>query len=304
MKVILAGASGTLGRPLMAALRSAGHEIVGITRTAQGAERISARGGQPIIADVMDRDAILRAFTGVRADAVLHELTALKKAPARFSQMNETNRLRIQGTTNLLEVAREAGATRFVTQSIVFGYGYRDVGRVDETDAFGTLAGDATDSAIHAMVSTENQTFNAPGIDGIALRYGLLYGEDVATMVRMLNRRGLPVPTKWRGTLGLIHHADAASATVAALEHGTDGRAYNIVDDTPISWRDYIQTVAGTHRAKSPLAMPDALLRVVAPYAAALMTRINMTVSNQRAREELRWAPRFPSVADGLKGIG
>jgi nucleoside-diphosphate-sugar epimerase len=300
MKVLLAGATGTLGGPLLAALHTSGHDVIGITRTQHGAEVVTARGGRPVIADVLDRDALLRAVDGIEAEAVVHELTALKKPPAKFSDMSQTNRLRTQGSSNLLDAAREVGATRFLTQSIVLGYGYRDVGAVDEHTPFGVLAGDATDEPIRAMVSAEQQAFDASGIDGIALRYGLFYGEDVATMVGMLNRRLLPVPIRWRGTLGLIHHADAASATVAALERGTGGRAYNIVDDTPVSWREYVETVARTRRAKSPLALPGWLLRTAAPYAGALMTRVNMQVSNRRARQELAWIPQYPNVAAGL----
>lgn len=242
-----------------------------------------------LVADVMDREALLRAIEGIHVDAVLHELTALKKSPTKFSDMEQTNRLRIGGSANLLDAARELGATRFLTQSIIFGYGYKDLGAVDESTPFGVLSGDATDQPIRAMASAEQQAFEAPGIDGISLRYGLLYGADAATMAAMLNRRVLPVPTKWRGTLGLVHHEDAATAPVAALEHGTGGRAYNIVDDTPVSWREYIEIIARVHGTKSPMVLPDALLRLAAPYAGALMTRINMQVSNERARNELGW---------------
>ncbi|MHA6667814.1 NAD-dependent epimerase/dehydratase family protein [Homoserinimonas sp. A447] len=303
MQVLVAGATGTLGGPLLHALRNAGHEVIGIARSEKSAAVVHERGGRAVIADVMDRDALLRAVDGIRADAVLHELTALKKAPARFSDMAETNRLRIEGSTNLLEAARSVGATRFVTQSIIFGYGYQDVGSVDEGAPFGEPAGDATDEPIQAMVSAEQQAFHAPGIDGIALRYGLFYGADAATMVGMLNRWSLPVPTKWRGTLGFIHHEDAAAATVAALERGTAGRAYNIVDDTPVSWREFVETVARVYRTKKPIALPDGLLRAVAPYAGMMMTRVNMQVSNQLARQELGWGPRYASVAEGLEGM-
>lgn len=300
MKVLVAGATGTLGGPLLAALQANGHEVTGIARSKKGAAVVRRRGGIPIIADVMDQGSLLRAVTGLRADVVVHELTALKKAPVRFADMDETNRLRIDGSANLLAAAAELGASRFVTQSIIFGYGYRDLGAVDENTPFGQLVGDATDGPIRAMESAEQQAFNAPGIDAVALRYGLLYGADATAMAGMLNRRALPVPTKWSGTLGLIHHDDAAAATVAAIERGTAGHAYNIVDDTPVSWRQYIEALARVYEAKSPLSLPGWVLRTAAPYAGALMTRINMQVSNERALCELDWRPRFASVTDGL----
>lgn len=301
MKVLVAGATGALGDPLLRTLRESGHEVVGIARNEKGAEVVRNRGGMPVVADVMDRTALLRAVDDIHADAVLHELTALKKLPTKFADLKQTDQLRIQGSTNLLEAARAVGATRFLTQSIIFGYGYTDLGAVDENTPFGRLAGDATDGPIRALASAEQQAFEAAGIEGIALRYGLLYGADAATMAAMLNRRRMPIATRWNGTLGLIHHEDAASATVAALERGVGGRAYNIVDDTPVSWREYIETIARAHDTKPPVALPSWLLRIAAPYAGQLMTRINMQVSNQRARQELGWEPRYRNVAEGLE---
>jgi nucleoside-diphosphate-sugar epimerase len=304
MKVLVAGATGILGGRLLPALTDAGHEVIGIARSPEGADVIRSRGGRPVVADVMDRDALLSAVDGLRADAVLHELTALKKAPARFKDMEATNRLRTEGSRNLLQAARAIGASRFVTQSIIFGYGYADIGPVDEKMTFGALAGDATDAPIRAMVAAEQQAFQAPDIDGIALRYGLFYGDDASTMTELLDSRKLPVARTWRGTLGLIHHRDAATATVAALERGVAGRAYNIVDDTPTSWRDYVETVARVHATRSPMALPGWLLRTAAPYAGTLMTRVNLQVSNRLARRELGWTPQYPSVADGLSAAG
>ena len=302
MKVVLAGATGTLGKPLIAALKASGHEVIGIARSAAGVATLNARGASSVVADVMDRDTLLRALQGVRAEAVIHELTALKKPPTTFGAMRETNRLRIDGTANLLEAARAVGATRFLTQSIVFGYGYTDHGEqlVTERSPFGQVHGDATDEPIAAMASTENQAFGAPGIDGIALRYGLLYGEDVPNMKRMLDRWSLPVPAHWRGSLPLIHHADAAAATVAALERGVAGRAYNLVDDGVVSWREFIETVSAATGARKPLALPDALLRAVAPYAGTMMTRLNLRVSNELAKRELDWLPQYATIAAGV----
>jgi nucleoside-diphosphate-sugar epimerase len=297
MRVILAGATGTLGEPLIAQLRAAGHEVIGITRSDAGVATLKERGASAVVADVMDREVLLRAIDGVRADAVIHELTALKKAPATFGAMRATNRLRIDGSLNLVEAAHMVGATKFITQSIVFGYGYAALGDVTEQTPFGLPHGDATDAPIAAMVSAERQAFE---FGGVALRYGLFYGRDIQSMKRMLNRRSLPVPSRWRGTMALIHHDDAAAATVAALERGVTGHAYNIVDETPISWHDYIQTVAAATAAARPLALPDGLVRLVAPYAGAMMTRVDMRVSNELAKRELGWAPRYPSAADGV----
>jgi nucleoside-diphosphate-sugar epimerase len=302
MRVIVAGATGVLGVPIVQHLIAAGHTVSGITRTREGAERLKQLGATAITADVMDRTGLLEAVKGNPADAVLHELTALKKAPAGHAGMAQTNALRIQGTTSLLDVAREVGATRFVTQSIVFGYGYSDHGAqvLTEESPFGRTDGSPFDVHINAMVSAEQQAFHAEGIEGIALRYGLLYGEDADTVVRMLRKRSLPV-ARHGGKLAFVHHQDAAAATVAAMESGRGGQAYNVVDDTPETFRELITGIAEARHAPKPLVLPGGLLKLVAPYGGVVLADVSMLVSNAKAKEELHWAPRFPSFREGIR---
>lgn len=302
MKVLVAGATGAVGVPLVRALTAAGHHVTGISRSSAGTERLQSLGAGAVGADVLDRDALMAAVGGRTFDAVIHELTALKKAPARYRDMSATNELRERGTANLLEAAHTTGATRMLTQSIVFGYGYLDHGREPLTEAspFGQPHQDKFDPSIAAMASTENQLFTDPAVEGIALRYGLFYGGDIDTMVGMLRKRRPPV-TNSSATLALIHHDDAAAATVAALEKGRADTAYNIVDDTPTTWRDFITTVATTFQTPRPLSMKGWMVRLAAPYAGRMMTEVSMNVSNSQAREQLGWIPRYPSCVEGIR---
>ena len=301
MKVILAGATGAIGRPLVGQLLEAGHEVIGITRSGTGAAALRAAGASAVVADALDREALLAAIGDQEADAVINELTSLTKAPSRFADMASTNRLRVDGSANLIEVARRVGAKRFLTQSIFFGYGFADLGEgaVTEDAPFGVPQGAPTDSVLAALVSAEMQAQSVAGVTGIALRYGLFYGGDVENYVGMLRKRALPVPTGERGTLALIHHWDAAAATVAALEQGTAG-AYNIVDDRPATWRELIEEIARTRSTPRPLALPRWVLRAVAPYAAVMMTGVNQRVTNAKAKKELGWTPRYATFREGL----
>lgn len=301
MRVIVAGASGAIGRPLMRVLRDHGHDVVGITRTDTAAAVVNAAGATAVLADALNREGLLAAFAGQHADAVIHELTALTKPPARYADMEPTNRLREDGSANLVGLARAVGATRFLTQSIVFGYGYRDFGStvITEDAPFGIPQGDRTDAVLAALASAETQAQSLPGVTGIALRYGLFYGGDVDSYVGMLRRRALPVPIGSRGTLALIHHDDAATATVAALEKGSAG-AYNIVDDRPTTWRELVEGIARARSAPRPIALPAWVLRAAAPYAAMMMTGVNQHVSNAKAKRELGWTPRYPTLREGL----
>lgn len=298
MQVLLAGASGALGIPLTRQLLAHGHQVLGLTRSPRNAGRIAELGATPVLADALDRDALLRAVDGLTADAIVHELTALKKPPTRHRGMATTDRLRHEGTTNLLAAAEIVGAKRFLTQSIIFGYGYRDHGdqSLTEDAPFGRPAGDRNDPHLAAMRSTEEQAFTAP--EGLALRYGILYGGDAAQMAALLTKRRVPVASG--GELGWVHHEDAAAATVAALEHGRPGQAYNVVDDRPASWREVFTTMATAFGAPPPPVLPAWMFRLIAPYVASWVIDTSLRVANSKAVTELGWRPQFPTYHAGI----
>jgi nucleoside-diphosphate-sugar epimerase len=300
MRVLLAGASGAIGTPLTRQLLAAGHEVVALTRAPATADRLRTAGASPVVADVLDRPGLLAALRGVRADAVVHELTALKKLPLRPAGMRPTNELRVAGTANLLAAARAVGAERFVTQSIILGYGFGDHGDrvLTEEDPFGVPVPGPLGEAIAAIRSTEDQ---ATAAGGIALRYGMFYGPGAGLdeIVAMLRRRLFPIPAGGGGLVSLIHVEDAAAATVAALTNGRAGQAYNVVDGHPVHWGALADAIAERFGAPRPWRVPRWLLRVAAPYA-ALALSTSMRVSNAKARRELGWEPRVPTYLDGI----
>lgn len=305
MKVLLAGASGTLGVLLSRRLVGAGHQLSGITRTRQGAELITQLGGSPILADVLDRDALLTAVSGHRFDAIVHELTALKKAPLRHRDMHQTNVLRTVGTRHLIEVAHTTQARRFVTQSIVFGYGYADHGTtpLTEDSPFAVTRGDAFDPHLEAMRSTEQQAIASPNIDGVALRYGLFYGADNDKIAGMLRKRALPV-VRGGGEIPFIHQQDAADATVAAVERGVPGQVYNVVDDTPATFAQLLDRIAEATGTPRPLRVPWPLLSLAVPYGKVIFKGVSMRVANERAKKELSWTPAYASIHQGVPSTG
>jgi nucleoside-diphosphate-sugar epimerase len=306
MKVLLAGASGAIGGPLVRELTAAGHHVIGLTRSSTKAERLTSAGVQPVIADVMDRDGLLRALRGTRADALIHELTDLTKPPVRHRDMVRTNLLRTTGTEHLLAAAHEVGATRFLTQSIVLGYGYRDHGStpLDETAPFGLPESGPCNPHVAAMLANERAVLDAPQLDGIALRYGLFYGGDGETFRQLLQQRKVPIPARADNPLAWIHVVDAARATVAALEHGVAGSAYNIVDDEAVSWAQMLTETADAYGAPAPRRLPGWLIRAAAPYVAAMVLDTSIRVSNTKAKNELGWAPHYPTYRHGLRALG
>jgi nucleoside-diphosphate-sugar epimerase len=300
VKVVVAGATGVIGRPLVAALLDAGHEVIGVTRRPDGA---GERWSGAIVADVLDRDALLAAATGVRADAVIHELTAIRGLPLRHRDLDATNRLRIEGTSNLLGLAAAVGATRMVTQSFLGGYGLvpRGPEPIVEGAPFG-VPGRATPALrpiTEALKAAERLTRAMPGVEGVNLRYGLFYGPEwLGAMAAMLRRRSLPVPRSGGGLHSYVHVPDAAAATVAALERGRPDQAYNVCDDRPVAWNDFFDAAARALGAPRPLRVPTWVFRAT-PYARDLL-RSSIPMSNAKARRELGWAPAAPTIEEGL----
>ncbi len=184
----------------------------------------------------------------------------------------------------------------------MFGYGYRDHGPhvITEDDPFGEPQPGSFAAGMAAIRSTEEQVFSADEMEGIALRYGGFYGQDSFTrmIMNLVRKRRLPVPASGGGFANFIYLEDAAAATVAALEKGRAGQAYNIVDDEPVRWADYLDAFAAELGARRPWRVPTWMLRPI-PYLGAIMTT-SMRVSNAKARRELGWAPTVSTYREGV----
>lgn len=294
MNVFVAGGSGTIGMPLVRALAAAGHQVTALTRSVHKRDELSALGASIAIADALDRDALMNVVRDARPTHVIHQLTALPKdGPRRAADLVATNRLRIDGTRNLLDAAMAAAARRFVVGSFA-PLAPRDSAQSESDD----------DAAV-AIRSMETQVLDATrrgAIEGVVLRYGLFYGLETpstVTMIEMVRKRRLPVVRHDAGQLPVIHIDDAVSATVRALESARPGAVYDIVDDRAVSLTEIVETIAEFTGAPEPLKVPSWLPRLVAPYMAR-MTSIRMPLSNADAKAELGWRPKYPTMRDGL----
>ncbi|GHH14315.1 NAD-dependent epimerase/dehydratase family protein [Streptomyces lanatus] len=293
--VLLAGAGGVLGRHITRALTEAGHQVTGLGRGPRN----------DIQADLMDRDALLRAVDGHRFDTVIHAATALSRPPMRHRDMHATNALRIAGTAHLVEAARATGARRLVAESMVFGYGYGDHGErvITEDDPFGPHGRSRElEGHIAGMRTKEQLTFGTPGLEGIALRFGLFYGPGGTDgLLPMLRKRQLPVPADHGRVLPWIELTDAARAVVAAVERGRPGQAYNIADRTPLGFGAYTRCVAEEFGLPKPMTVPLWLMRPMS-YAHTVMST-TLRVSTAKAEREIGWTPVHPAARDGLAAM-
>ena len=306
MKVFVAGASGVIGRPLLGQLLAAGHEVTGMTRDEDRAAGIRAAGAACVVCDVFDADALTAAVKSAAPEVVVHELTAL---PAKLDLRDEkvyeaNNRIRDEGTRNLIVATQAAGAGRMVAQSISFIY--TPVGgwvKSEEDPVFEDAPG-GFGTAIRATMSLERQVLGAEGLDGLVLRYGFFYGPGTAYasdghQAGEVRKRRFPIVGSGEAVFSFIHVDDAAAATVAAVERGSPG-VYNVTDDDPGQLRDWVPAYAEALGAKRPMRVPKLIARIVAGRDAVAFATTMRGASNEKAKRELAWQPRYPSWRQGF----
>jgi 2-alkyl-3-oxoalkanoate reductase len=306
VKVFVAGASGAIGRPLMPRLLAAGHEVTGSTRSPERADAIRALGAEAVTIDVFDAGALGAVMAEAAPDVVVHELTALPERfePRKKDIYDATNRVRHEGTPNLIEAARAAGARRFVCQSIAFGYAPRPGGPHEEGDPLFREGPQPFGKAMLIVEDMERTVLEAGGLDGLVLRYGWFYGPgtyyaDDGAMAQDVRRRRFPVVGPGSGVFSFIHVDDAATATVAAVARGAPG-VYNVVDDDPAPMREWLPAYAQAIGAKPPRRVPLWLARLIAGGFVATMSTTLGGASNAKAKRELEWQPRWASWRGGF----
>ncbi|HEX2159334.1 MAG TPA: NAD(P)-dependent oxidoreductase [Actinomycetes bacterium] len=313
MRIFVAGATGALGRRLVPLLVSAGHQVTAMTRSPGKTAGLRAAGAAPVVADALDRDDLLRVVAAARPEVVVHQLTDLagttnlKKFDAGFAA---TNRLRTEGTDNLLAAARAAGARRLVAQSFA-GWPFARLGGPVKTeeDPLDPDPPAELRRTLDAIRHLEAAVLGAEGIEGVVLRYGGFYGPGTSAgvggyLLDDLRRRRLPIVGAGTGVWSFIHIDDAAAATVAAVERGAPG-LYQIVDDDPAPVSEWLPALAEAAGARPPRRVPVWAARLLAgEHGVILMTEIR-GADNAKAKRELGWRPAYPSWRQGFRtGLG
>jgi nucleoside-diphosphate-sugar epimerase len=305
--VFVAGASGAIGRTLVPKLVAAGHEVTGTTRSEERAEAIRAAGAHAAVVDVFDADRLREVAAAARPEVMVHELTSL---PDRLDFRKEgiyepTNRVRIEGTRILLDAAREAGARRFVCQSIAFAYRPEGSRVKTEDEALMEDIPGNFGSGIRALHEMETMVMGAEKIETVVLRYGFFYGAgtyygDEGTTTADVRRRRMPIVGRGSGVFSFIHVDDAADATVAAVERGAPG-VYNVVDDEPAPMSEWLPVFARAAGARRPLRVPAWLARFIGGREVPTFALELRGASNEKAKRELGWHPAHPSWRTGFR---
>jgi 2-alkyl-3-oxoalkanoate reductase len=297
MRILIAGATGAIGRPLVRRLRANQHEVFALARSPDSASALKEIGAEAIIADALDATAVKAAVGRVRPDAVINELTSLPRhyTPAEMKATEERDRkVRVEGNINLLSALRDAGVRRYLLQSS--GYWYvPGAGLADEFVPFISSASPGVEASAGTYRELEARASATPGLEVVALRYGFFYGPgtwytrdgDIGDQVR---QQQLPIIGEGQGVYSFVHIDDAAEATAAALE--CPPGAYNIVDGNPSPQHLWLTAFARAAGAPAPLRInEEEALRASGPDAVYYATRLR-GASNEKAGRELEFRPR------------
>ncbi|MFX4293700.1 NAD-dependent epimerase/dehydratase family protein [Streptomyces bohaiensis] len=306
MRVLVAGATGVIGRQLMPLLATHGLQGIALARTARRATEAERTGARVVIADALDAQAVDAAVGAAEPDVIVNMLTAIPAAinPRRMaSQFEATDRLRTEGTAHLLAAARRHGVRHAIAQSVAFAYD-PDAGLrpAVEDDPLWRSPAPQFAPALAAIRGLEEQVVAA---NGLVMRFGHLYGPGTAfgaggSITRAVRRRRMPVIGGGTATFSFLHTHDAATAILAALDRPAAAGIVNVVDDDPARVSDWLPYLAELVEARPPFRLPAALARMlVGSWGVQFQTRLR-GADNTRAATTLGWRPRHSSWREGL----
>ncbi|HET6870678.1 MAG TPA: NAD(P)-dependent oxidoreductase [Solirubrobacteraceae bacterium] len=307
MRVFVAGATGAMGKQLVPRLVKAGHEVIGMTRTESKRSALWDLGAEPVVADALNPEQVAEAIARTQPEVIVHQLTAISGFDTRHfdREFALTNRLRTEGTDHLLSAGRAVGVRRFIAQSYAAWPYERTGGPVkSEDDPLDPTPPREMRESLAAIRYLEEAVVGADWTEGIVLRYGAFYGPGTSMSpggesFEIVRKRKFPVVGDGRGVWSFVHIADAAEATVAAVERGAPG-IYNVVDDEPAPVAEWLPALAQRIGAPSPWRVPKFVGRLFAGEAGAVMMTEIRGASNTKAKRELDWAPRHVSWREGF----
>jgi nucleoside-diphosphate-sugar epimerase len=299
VRVLVAGATSVPGIPLLRELNARGHDVVGLTSQSAKTPQIEQQGAKPVVANVFDAVATDKVVADIEPEVVVSLLTTLpKRGPMRVKDFEPARKLWGQGAPNLVAAAQRAGVRRVVAESVIFAYGYPSSGPavIDESDPYPgppPPGGEAMLEALRGMEQTVVTSGDHSGTEGIVLRYGVFYGPGVPhdELFNRLAKWWMMPAVTGKGIVSWIHIDDVAKATADALDKGRGGQIYNIVDDRPQSFGDYIRELSAKLHRPPPLPVPRQLVRAVAPYGATAFGDTWLPLSNAKAKADLGWTP-------------
>ena len=284
MHIFLAGSTGVLGRRIILLLAGHGHDVTALTRRSDQAGMLRSLGARPAVADAFEPKSLAAAVKLAAPDVVMHQLTDLTSGTTASNAV-----LRVRGTRNLMDAARDAGVGRVISQSIAWAYA-AGCGPAAEEIPLDLGAAEPRLTTISGVAALEQMTQEAP--QWVVLRYGILYGPDT-----WYEPRGSKAADARAGHLladdnvsSFVHVDDAAAAAVQALTWPSG--PVNICDDEPATGRQWVPAFCQAVGAPMPTGNNSDARE---PWARG--------ADNRHARTHLAWSPRFPSWRQGFHAM-
>jgi nucleoside-diphosphate-sugar epimerase len=309
MKVLVAGGTGAIGRRLVPELLREGHEVSVIGRSDEALRHVTALGARGYACDVFDAAAVERTVRAAQPEVVIDELTSLPASmkPRQLKAVYErNNRVRWEGGGNVLAAAQKCGVRRIIVQSSAYWYRPDGPAVKDEDQPLYTDAPEPIGQAVRTMEAVEKRAQES-GLEAVILRYGMFYGPgtwysadgDVGLQVKA---RKFPLVGEGEGLFSFVHVDDAARATAKAVT--APPGVYNVVDDAPVRFSEWLPAFAAALGAKPPMRVPAWLARMAAGSAMVTWMGSLKGADNARARRKLGWEPRYRTTRKGfVKGL-
>jgi nucleoside-diphosphate-sugar epimerase len=305
MEIFVAGATGLLGRGVVRRLAAAGHTVRGLSRTTRNEGVIHELGGRPVAGDLFDVRSLVAAVGG--AEAVLHLAT---KIPLRIrpslADFAENDRIRTQGTVNLLEAARRAGARLYIQQSIAFLAATAERRRLADDDPCVLPAPPGTPAYAASKMEQLVRRAADAGMGATILRGGLFYHAESAQTRQLIDavaKRRLPIFGRGDNVVSTIHADDMAEAVVAALARPAPGETFFVVDDSPLRFADFVNTVARLVGAPPARHLPEFLARPVLGPVMGILPKISFDCPNAKLKAATGWAPVYADLETGMREV-
>ena len=302
MRILIAGSSGVLGRATIRQLCARGHEVIALVRSEEKARVVRALGAEPLAGDLFDVAFLKEAVR--RAEVVMHLATSIpRRARPRASDWEMNDRLRREGTRNLVEAARGAQLRAYIQQSVAFLYGDRHGEWLGEDEPL-----PRTPRYLQSAVDAERTVLAAYdefGLPGIILRGAQFYGPDAwhtRALINAVKRRMLPIIGNGDQYWHYIYIDDMAGACVRAAENPAPGEVFFVADDWPFHARDFIHFLAAQLHAPAPFTMSALTARILLGNAATVSTA-SVRYRTDKLKKMIGWTPRYPTYREGFADI-
>jgi nucleoside-diphosphate-sugar epimerase len=310
--VLVAGATGVVGRVLLPLLQERDHHVIALVRNAERARHLRSQlrtddeVADIAVADVLDASELLRETTRVAPDVVICQLSGFRAADIAAG-LEETARLHEIGVRNLVAAAAAAGTRRIVTQSMAAVYRPDGHDVLDENAPLWTEAPGRWGQTVRAVAAMEETILTCPEVEGVALRYGALYGPGTwfapgGSIYERVRGSALPLIDRGAGLTSFTHLDDAAAVAVEVLSGGDPG-AYNVVDNEPAESSEWIPAYARMVGGPAPVSLTLEQARAQLDWLTVHQLTEQRGATNFRLRETLGWRPRWPSWREGFAAL-